>query len=69
MLTPALRSQAVKNASMYMLGQGLTDPTSEQYKIAYPQALYQAQQALMTQNPAAQGAAVPGLNAYLNIVQ
>ena len=69
MLTPALRSQAVKNASMYMLGQGLTDPTSEQYKIAYPQALYQAQQALMTQNPAAQGAAAPGPNTYLNLIQ
>jgi hypothetical protein len=68
MLTPALRSQAVKNATMSMIRQGI-DANSEQYKTAYPQALYQAQQELMTQNPAAQGAAVPGLNAYLNIVQ
>jgi hypothetical protein len=68
MLTPALRSQAVKNATMSMIRQGI-DANSEQYKTAFPQALYQAQQELMTQNPAAQGAAVPGLNAYLNIVQ
>jgi hypothetical protein len=69
MLTPALRSQAVKNATMYMIRQGITDTNSDQYKTAFPLAIQQAQQELMAQNPAAQGAAVPGLNAYLNIVQ
>ena len=69
MLTPALRSQAVKNASMYMLRQGITDVNSDQYKTAYPLALEQAQRDLMAQNPVAQGAAAPGPNAYLNFIQ
>ena len=69
MLTPALRSQAVKNATMYMIRQGITDTNSDQYKTAFPLAIQQAQQELMAQNPAAQGVAVPGPNAYLNVTQ
>jgi hypothetical protein len=55
MLTPALRSQAVKNATMYMIRQGITDTNSDQYKIAFPLAIQQAQQELMAQNPPALG--------------